>query len=359
MGVALPVNALLHGSLARVCESVITAGDAPGGVLWVGQRDDILDAFPFGNRALEPSPEPATLDTIYDLASLTKPFVTAVLVLKAVEAGLMTLRDPLRRWFEIDASNPVGDTEPHQLLLHTSGLPAGREIPAGTQPGDALIAALCSGGLESEPGTEFVYSDVGYHLLAHLLERAFDEPLEALAQRLVFAPLGTRDLRYGVPDHQLYRTAPTERVDGTVLRGVVHDPVARLLGGVCGHAGLFGTAADCARLCRMILRRGEIEGERILSSATVDRMVASVAVPGGRARSLGWDVDTHYSSPRGEVFSTHGVGHTGFTGPSVWIDLESGVYIVIMTNRVHPDGDGDVVRLRRLVANVVAAAASH
>ena len=163
------------------------------------------------------------------------------------------------------------------------------------------------------------------------------------------------DTSFCVASGDIWRTAPTERANGEMLRGIVHDPVAREFGGVAGHAGLFGTAHDLARFCRMVIGRGQLEGSRILQPATLDRMVAPVDVGGGNVRALGWDVNTRYSNPRGDILPARGVGHTGFTGPSCWIDAPSGIFIVLMTNRLHPDGQGDAVGLRRRVANVVAA----
>jgi serine-type D-Ala-D-Ala carboxypeptidase len=341
--------------LIATCNRVATTNDVPGGVVWVGRHDEVLTAFAFENRAIVPQPELATLDTIYDLASLTKPFITATLVMRGVELGLLNLYEPIGRLLPIPDDSPVAETTPISLLTHTSGLPASCVIPEHCISTMEIAQAMAEGGLATEPGTVFTYSDVGFHLLGAIVVSVFDKPLRELAEEHVLIPLGTCDMSYGVADTNLNRTAPTEIVEGELLRGVVHDGAARKVGGVCGHAGLFGTAADCARVCRMILQRGEIDGSRVLMPATVDRMIAPIDVPGNMKRALGWDVDTQWSSPRGEVFPIGGIGHTGYTGPSVWIDPPSGIYIVLMTNRVHPDGTGDSVRLRRLVANVVAA----
>lgn len=348
-------NSVTLDMLPGICEAAVAAGETAGGVLWVGEHDSTRTVFPFGSRAVEPVVETMTLDTIFDLASLTKPIVTATLIMRAVERGMISLEDPISRYLPIPPASPVADVTPRLLLLHTSGLPAGRPIPPNASDTSSIVGAMVEGGLACEPGTAFIYSDVGFHLLAAIVESVFAEQIDILAARHVFEPLRTLDLGYGVTPDRRERTAPTEKADGTLLRGVVHDPPARQIGGVAGHAGLFGTAADCSRFCRMILRRGELDGNRILEPATVDRMIAPVQVPGGKLRSLGWDVDTQYSNPRGELFDIGGIGHTGFTGPSIWIDPRSGIYIVLLTSRLHPDGTGNVVRLRRVVANVVAA----
>ncbi len=342
--------------LPEICRRAVGDGATPGGVLFVGRREETIAEFAFGHRSIFPTKERATLDTIYDLASLTKPIVTATLVMQAVEDGLVSLMEPVGRWLSISNSNSVAEVTPLHLLLHTSGLPAMRSLPPGPVTRETLLDAMTRDGVLHPPGTTFTYSDVGFVLLGRLLERLYDAPLSDLAQRRILVPLKMTDTGYRLAPSKFDSCAPTEIIDGKCLCGVVHDPAARQMGGVAGHAGMFGTARDLARYCRMILGRGQHEGERIMQPATVDRMIAPVEVPGGKRRALGWDVDSQYSNPRGELFPARGVGHTGFTGTSLWIDPPTGIFVILLTNRVHPDGKGDVVRLRRLVANVVAAA---
>jgi serine-type D-Ala-D-Ala carboxypeptidase len=344
----------LVARLATICEGAVASNETPGGVLLVGRADEFLCEFAFGDRSVDPTIEPATTDTIYDLASLTKPLVTATLVMKAVELGLLNLMEPLSRWLDV-ANTPLSEPTPRHLMLHVSGLPPGLSAPF-PETREAYIAAARAFTPEHAPGEVFTYSDTGFILLGFILEKAFGETLDLLATRLVFDPLEMTDTAYGVTADRGERCAPTERVNGSMLRGIVHDPVARTIGGIAGHAGVFGTARDLWRYSRMILGRGELDGARILAPAVVDRMIAPINVPGGKLRSLGWDVDSQYSSPRGELLDASGVGHTGFTGTSMWIDPPSGLSIILLTNRVHPSCDGDVVRLRRVVANAVAAA---
>jgi len=342
--------------LYSVCSRAVADGEVPGGVLIVGRHEETLVELAFGNRAILPLEEPATPDTIYDWASLTKPVVTATLFMQALEEGRVHLWEPLGRWLAVPAGNPLCGVTPRQLLLHISGLPAGLPLPDGGCTRGEYLNLILETGLQNAPDAEFVYSDLGFHLLAAVVEKVYEESLETLAQDRILRPLGMTDTSFCVASGDISRTAPTERANGEMLRGTVHDPVARAFGGVAGHAGLFGTARDLARFCRMVIGRGQLEGSRILQSATLDRMVAPVDVGSGNARALGWDVDTRYSNPRGDIFPVRGVGHTGFTGPSCWIDPPSGIFIVLMTNRLHPDGHGDAVGLRRRVANVVAAA---
>ena len=339
-----------------ICRRAVDDGETPGGVLLAGLGDEVLTAFAFGDRSVVPTRHEAARETIYDLASLTKPIATGTLVMQAVEQGLLNLMEPVGRWLPTAESHPVASLTPRMLLLHTSGLPAGGAMPPGRLTLADVVQAVCDIGPAQPPDTAFVYSDLGFHLLAALVERVFDEaPFADLVQRRVLEPLRMEETGFAVARRDVDRCAPTETADGEMLQGVVHDPVARQIGGPAGHAGLFGTADDLARYCRMILRRGECDGARVLRPATVDLMIRPVPVPGGGLRALAWDVDTQYSSPRGEVLPPRGVGHTGYTGPSLWIDPPSGLYIVLLTNRVHPDGTGDAVRLRRLVANVIAA----
>jgi len=342
--------------LPGICRQAVADGATPGGVLLVGLRDDVLAELAFGDRAILPEREEATVGTVYDLASLTKPIVTATLIMQAAEDGLLNLMEPLGAWLSAPDDSPIASLTARDLLLHTSGLTAGCPVPAGRLTMDDVVGAIHAAGLSQPTGTAFIYSDLGFHLLARVAERVFDHQLDELARERILRPLGMDDTDYGVAPGALPRCAPTEVVDGAPLRGVVHDPVARQLGGVAGHAGVFGTAADLARYARMVLGRGEHGGARILRPATVDRMIAPVSVPGGGRRALGWDVDTQYSSPRGEILPATGVGHTGFTGTSLWVDPPTGLFIILLTNRLHPHGHGSVVRLRRLVANVVAAA---
>jgi CubicO group peptidase (beta-lactamase class C family) len=276
--------------------------------------------------------------------------------MQALEEGRVHLHEPLSRWLPIPSCNAIGDATPRQLLLHVSGLPAGRPLPTGKLSLNALVGALVEGGLENPPESVFTYSDIGFHLLAALVETVFERPLDELARDRILNPIGMVDTDFGVPPEKICRVAPTEMAGETMLCGQVHDPAARSLGGVAGHAGLFGTARDLARFCRMVLGRGQVDGIRILQSATLDAMIAPVEIPGGNMRALGWDVDTRYSNPRGDILPVRGVGHTGFTGPSFWIDPATGIFIILATNRLHPDGKGDAVALRRRVANVVAAA---
>lgn len=333
-----------------VVEQAIAEGRCPGAVVLVARAGKVAYRKAYGLRARLPRAEPMTADTVFDLASLTKPVATATSILLLQERGKLRLDDPVARHLPDFARNGKEKVTVEHLLLHTSGLIADNALAdyrGGRQKAMEKIADL---GLSAAPGARLVYSDVGFIVLGALVEKLSGEPLEEFAHKNVFAPLGMNDTGFRpVAD----RCAPTEKDGERWLRGVVHDPRARLLGGAAGHAGLFGTADDLAVYAQMLLDGGTHAGRRLLKEETVRLMIQPRPVPGG-LRALGWDVRSAYSSNRGQHFA--GFGHTGFTGTSLWIDPPSRTVVIILTNRVHPHGKGDVTRLRARVATLVAEA---
>jgi uncharacterized protein YbbC (DUF1343 family) len=253
-------------------------------------------------------------------------------------------------------------------MAHTSGLRPDLDLAEPWKGYDTAIELARSEVLTSPPGDRFVYSDINYFLLGEIVRVVSGEALDVYTRKAVFAPLGMRDTGFLPAEGLRPRIAPTERCDemdqwpckrpgAAPLRGVVHDPTARRMGGVAGHAGLFGTAQDLARFARMLLGGGALDGVRVLAPATVARMTSRATPPGMSAvRGLGWDIDTSFSSPRGELFPVGSYGHTGFTGTSLWIDPVSGSYVIILASRLHPDGAGDMAPLRARVATIAAAA---
>lgn len=339
-------------AIDELVEAAIQRGDCPGAVVVVVRGDDILYRKAFGRRAVEPTSEPMTIDTIFDLASLTKPIATGTAIHKLIEQGKLKPSDFVAQYWPEFAVNGKDKITIEHCLLHTSGLTADNSIKDyANGRGDALknIANL---KLEAEPGTRFKYSDVGFIVLGELVERLSGEDLATYTNRHVFQPLKMTDTSFKPSARD--RVAPTGKRDGKLIRGEVHDPRAFAMGGVAGHAGLFGTADDIARFSRMLLHGGELEGVRILSEHSVERFCKPRDVPKG-LRSLGWDVATGFTAQRGDVFPTgEGFGHTGFTGTSLWIDPPSKTAIIILTNRVHPNEKGNVTRLRREIGTLVA-----
>jgi uncharacterized protein YbbC (DUF1343 family)/CubicO group peptidase (beta-lactamase class C family) len=357
-----------------VVADAISRSELPGAVVFVGRRERVVFRKAYGNRAVLPAREPMTVDTVFDVASLTKPVATATSVMILVERGLIALWDPIVKYIPEFAPDG-GDREKitvEQLLTHRAGFAPDDpiELYAGTP--EEIFARKYREPLESPPGTRFRYSDVGYEVLGELVRRVSGVPLDEFAEREIFRPLGMKDSHFrplatsrflgdrtGLADPlrpALSRVAPTERRDGHWLRGEVHDPRAYALGGVAGHAGLFSTADDLSRWCRMILDGGRLGSTRILSPLGVEAMTRPRFYGDSDLRALAFDVSTAYSRNRGDLFPPGSFGHTGFTGTSFWIDPSSGVYVVFLSNRLHPEGKGDVTRLRGLVASIAASA---
>ena len=342
----------------RAIEAAIAARHAPGAVLCVGSASGITYLKAYGRRAVEPEPVAMTEDTVFDLASLTKPMATATSVMLLAHREKLAVADPVARHLPAFAAGNKAHVTVEQLLLHRGGVIADNPMSDFTDGPELAMARTLASPRAYEPGTRFVYTDVGYMALGELVRTISGRSLDAFAREEIFRPLGMAETTYLPPEELKQRCAPTERRDGRWMRGDVHDPRAYALGGVAGHAGLFGTAGDVARYCRMLLNGGALDGCRVLGEATVRDMTLGRPLPDGTGvRSYGFDVDTPYSSPRGERF-TKGVsfGHTGFTGTSLWVDPANDAFVILLTNSVHPDGKGKVVGLRREVGTAVGEA---
>ncbi|MEO7658448.1 MAG: exo-beta-N-acetylmuramidase NamZ domain-containing protein [Pyrinomonadaceae bacterium] len=379
------IAAKLNGIDALV-EADIAAKKLPGAVVLVGHKGKIVFRKVYGNRSLAPTVEKMTVDTIFDLASLTKPVATATSIMILVERGKLRLNDTVGKFIS-DIDDPEAKkVTVQQLLTHTSGYRPDFDLGEKWTGRDGMLAALKKEKLRNPPATKFIYSDIGFIVLAEIIQRisgvgvdrfAVENIFDPLrAETTLFSPVGTTlsDTQAPAAARFIARIAPTENIRGQnsylgaqfqgdskvgneILRGRVHDPTAYRMGGVAGHAGLFSTADDLARYCQMLLNGGTLDGKRILSSQTVARITAPMVVTeSGDARGLGWDINTSFSSNRGELFPVGSFGHTGFTGTSIWIDRVSQTFVVFLSNRVHPDGKGDVGPLRAKVATVVASA---
>lgn len=344
--------------LARIDEVVnaaIAEGRLPGCVIAVVRQGRIGFLKAFGHRAVQPHKEPMTTDTVFDLASLTKPVATATAVMILMEQGRLRLDDPATRHLPEFTGHGKEQLTLEQLLLHTSGLIADNPLADYEHDPEIAWKRICDLKPLASPGERFIYSDVGFIVLGKLVERVSGESLDRFTHRHVFQPLGMRETGF-LPDEKLRpQIAPTEMRMGRWLRGEVHDPRCARLGGVAGHAGLFSTADDLAVFVQMLIDGGQIYGRRVLDGKTVAEMTRPRQVPGG-LRALGWDVETTYSGNRGERFPVGSYGHTGFTGTSIWIDPGSKTGVIFLSNRVHPDGKGNVNRLRGDVATLVAEA---
>src|SRR3954454_3358311 len=304
-------------------DRAIADRQVPGAVVLVGRRGRIVYARASGRRAVEPADEAMTRDTAFALASLTKPLATATSIMVLIEQGKVRLEDTLARlWPECD-NHGKGAITVEQLLRHRSGLIADNPIADYADGPDEAWKRIAELGLTNPPGEKFLYSDVNFLILGKLVEWVSGERLDRFASAHVFRPLGMDDTGFRPIGEErswsiaLERIAPTEKDDegGAMLRGVVHDPRSRALGGVAGHAGLFGTADDLAVFAQMLLDGGTFGKRRVLDAETVKRFTTAQPVPKGK-RTPGWDARTAYSSNRGEKFD--GYGHTGFTGTSLW-----------------------------------------
>ena len=370
--------------LAKIDEAVLASiarREAPGAVVLVARRGRIVYRKAFGDRAIEPKREPMTVDTIFDLASLTKVVATAASIMILVERGKVSLADPVAQYIPEFGKFGKERITVEQLMTHRSGLPPDNEISDYVGKTIDPLEKICELRPSYEPGTRFVYSDVGFIVAAEIVRRVTGMRIDHFASENIFAPLGMMDSFFSnTPPHyrnrfpQPYKTwkdqeeslkalkhfdsrvAPTENREGRWMRGEVHDPRAYELGGVAGHAGLFSTAGDLAIFCEMILNKGEYNGRRILAPYTVERMISAQSLPTSQMRGIGWDVNTAFSSNRGDLLPVGSFGHTGFTGTSIWLDAASETFVVLLTNRVHPTGKGDVTRLRSIVASIVASA---
>jgi uncharacterized protein YbbC (DUF1343 family)/CubicO group peptidase (beta-lactamase class C family) len=342
----------------------IDRGDAPGAVVLVVRQGRVAFRKAYGARAEEPDKVAMKADTLFDLASLTKPIATATSVMILIEQGKLRLSDAVAAHLPAFAQNGKERVTVEHLLLHTSGLTADNPLAHYAGGREKAMERIFALPLEADPGSKLIYSDVGYIVLGELVEKLGGEPLDAFARAHIFQPLGLFDTTFKPSEPLSRRAAPTEARSGVFTPGQVHDPRAFLLGGVAGHAGLFSTADDIAIFAQMIMNGGSYQGVRVLSDAAVARMIEPRPVPSDdparpARRALGWDVQSGVASSRGDLFPAGGVGHTGFTGTSLWIDPSSRTAVIVLTSRLHPDGKGSVNRLRGQVASIVAGAADR
>jgi uncharacterized protein YbbC (DUF1343 family) len=287
-----------------------------------------------------------TLDTVFDLASLTKPLATSTSIMILVERGKVDLRAPASRYVPELAKLPPFTIE--QLLTHTSGLPADTAISdyATPTPNDHsrvmhVLGETLAGKLKAAPGERFLYSDVGFVILEEIVRRRSGKDVVTFTRDEIWAPLGMAETGYLPGPVLRARAAPTEQRDGQFMIGDVHDPRAWAMGGVAGHAGVFSTADDLSRYARAMLGKGMLDGKRIVSERTFDAWTTRHDTSSG-GRALGWDVDSRFATHRSTLLSPRAFGHGGYTGTVMWIDPGKDLYVVFLSNRVHPDGKGAV-----------------
>ena len=346
--------------LASVIEEAIRTGRCPGAVVLVGQQGRVVYRRAFGNRAVVPQQVRMTPDTIFDLASLTKVIATTTAVMQLVERGMISLEDPVADYWPEFKAHGKEDITVRELLTHYSGLRPDLDLKPEWSGYETALPMIVEETPVAVPGTRFIYSDINFETLGEIVRRVSGQPLEVFCAQNIFQPLGMKDTFFSPPPAVHDRIAPTQYQlgeTGKMLWGEVHDLTAYNMGGVAGHAGLFSTADDLAIFAQLLLNGGTYAGARVLSPLSVEKMTTPQAPPDAMIlRGLGWDIDSPYASNRGELYPLGSYGHTGWTGTSIWIDPVSRTYVILLTNRVHPDGKGDVVGLRTRVASVVAAA---
>jgi uncharacterized protein YbbC (DUF1343 family)/CubicO group peptidase (beta-lactamase class C family) len=349
---AVPTRAL--PAVDSVIQQAIAEKTIPGAVLVIGHDGHVIYRKAYGARALEPRREVMTLDTVFDVASLTKVIVTSTAVMQLVEQGKVRLNDPVVKYLPEFGANGKEEITVRQLLTHYSGLEPDLDLKTPWTGKDTGYRMAWAEVPQDPPGSKFAYSDINFIVLGALVERVSGESLDEYAARRIFAPLKMLRTRYVPPAAWRLKIAPTQYDENEhMLRGVVHDPTARRMGGVAGHAGLFTTGDDLAKFAQALLNGGG----GILSPLIVEKMTSPEQPPSAPVlRGFGWDIDSPFSSNRGDLLPVGSYGHTGFTGTSMWIDPTTQSYIILLTNAVHPRGQSNAIALRSKVATAVTTA---
>jgi CubicO group peptidase (beta-lactamase class C family) len=343
--------------IAAIVEQAISDGKAPGAVVLIGNWERVIYRRAFGYRSLEPEKLLMTTDTIFDLASLTKVVATTTAIMQLVEKGKLRLDNPAARYWPAFKKNGKGHITVRQLLTHYSGLRPTLSLKPGWSGYKTAMGKIIAERPIYPPDKIYIYSDINFDILGEIVRRVSGRALDEYCSTFIFKPLGMKDTLFR-PSAVLYRRiAPTQYRKRKMLCPYVHDPVCYNMGGVSGHAGLFSTADDLSLFAQMLLNKGSMKGVKILKPQTVEQMsVPQSLFNKPKLHGLGWDIEAPLSSNRNELFPVGSYGHLGYTGTSIWIDPVTETFIIILTNRVHPDGKGDVKELRSLVKAVVSQA---
>lgn len=348
-------------------EQSIIDEDTPGAVLLVVRNGKIAYRKAYGLKQIEPDRKEMDANTIFDMASITKPVATATSLMILLDRGLITLNDPislfLPEFMPLEFEDDRQETRIVHLLTHSAGLPSYAPVDellsryGNPSSPDSLLHYFSTIPRLSEPGTNFTYSCPSFITLQRIIEAVTGESLDTFTQNNIFLPLGMYNTTFMPGENMLASIAPTQVIDGKgLLIGDVHDPLASyMMGGVSGNAGLFSTADDMAIFATMMLNEGVYNGKRILSPAAVKKMIGLPEKYEQFGRALGWDLSSNFASNQGDLFGINTYGHTGYTGTSITLDPDTDTAVILLTNRVHPNDEGSVVRLRTQVANVVAA----
>ena len=346
--------------ISAIVKKEIRAGKIPGAVVIIGTREKVLYRRAFGNRALKPHRLPMKVETIFDLASLTKVVATTTAVMKLSENGELNIDAPVSRYWPQFNSHGKEAITVRDLLTHYSGLKPDIPLNPGWSGYEAALVKVIDEEPVSPPGTRFLYSDINFIALGEIVRRVSGKSLDIYCNEQIFKPIGMKNTCFSPPESLQNCIAPTQYRHGTrgeILCGVVHDPTTQKMGGVAGHAGLFSTADDLSLFARMLLSGGCFRKARVLHPETIEKMTLPQS-PSGKAplRGFGWNIDAPLASNRDAFQPIGSYGHKGFTGTFLWIDPVTNIYIIILTNRVHPYGKGDAEPLRNEIMTVVAKA---
>ena len=346
--------------IAPIVEAAVKANKIPGAVVLIGHDGRVVYRRAFGERSLVPERQPMMADTIFDMASMTKVMATTTAVMQLVEQGKIVLSAPVSDYWPEFKQNGKDQVTIRDLMTHYSGLPPDLPLKPAWTGYDTAMQLIEASELDSPPGTRYIYSDINFETLGEIVRRVSGETLDVYCAEHIFGPLGMKDTRFKPSASLRSRIAPTQYEHGSsgpVLWGVVHDPTSRYMGGVAGHAGLFSTADDVSVFAQMLLDGGTYNGARILSPLSIEKMTTPQTPPNKIiVRGLGWDIASPFASNRGELFDVGSFGHTGYTGTSLWIDPVTRTYIIVLTNRVHPNNKGEVGTVRSGITNLVAGA---
>ncbi len=332
-------------NVSKIIEESIKERAFPGATIAVGRRDGLFLIKEFGKLSYDENSAPVKIDTIYDLASLTKVVVTTTACMKLWEEGKLKLDFKVSSFIPEFGVKGKDKITIWHLLTHSSGLPAYKRYFLEVKGKENILKRICEEELEYEPGTKSVYSDLGFILLGAIIEKLTGEKLENYINRILFQPLGMKDTMFNPPKNLISRIAPTEHDPWRkrVVHGEVHDENSFAMGGISGHAGLFSTVHDLAKFCQLLLNGGIYDGKRILKRSTIEYFTKKVSIPDS-TRALGWDTPSMEGSSAGKFVSPKAFGHTGFTGTSIWIDPEKDIFVVLLTNRVHPTRENQKIR---------------
>jgi CubicO group peptidase (beta-lactamase class C family) len=345
-------------TLAAIDEIVaeeIEAGEMPGCVVCIGRGGRIAFLKAYGHRQIEPDKIAMTVDTVFDMASITKPVATATSIMLLIERGELGLQDRIAAHLPAFAANGKEKITVEDCLLHQSGLTPDNALGDYEGGPEEAMKRVIDLPLRGPVKTRFMYSDVGFIVLAELIRAKTGKDVHQFSQANIFEPLGMSETGFLPNDDLRRRAAPTEQRGERWLQGEVHDPRAHLLGGIAGHAGLFSTAEDLAVYAQMMLNGGQYGGKRVLSAQTIAVMTNDYRVSSG-LRGLGWDKRTGFSSNRGQGMSDQAFGHGGFTGTVLWIDPQRDLFVIFLSNRLHPDGQGTVNPLAGRIGTIAVEA---